>query len=83
MAMNDAMKLIGAIGDDPSLRREMVSCTSLNELKEYLFNKGFQFSNHEFEEAVNVLHVKCQTFENADNLMAKAEWFNYLLYSMS
>ena len=83
MAINDALKLIKAIGTDASLRREMVSCTSYDELKEYLFNKGFDFTQHEFDEAVNSLHVKCQTYENASELMSKSEWYNYLVFSIA
>jgi hypothetical protein len=83
MAMMDAVRLIGAIGSDASLRREMVSCVSLNELTEYLFNRGFSFTPFELEEAVNHLHVKCATEENASSLMARAEWFNYLILTLS
>ena len=83
MAINDAMKLIKAIGSEAALRREMVSCTSYDELNEYLFHKGFIFSKYEFEEAINHLHVNCQTHESAGDLMAKAEWFNYLVFSLS
>lgn len=83
MAINDAMKLLKAIDGDASLRREMVSCTSMDELKEFLFNKGYSFTHGEFEEAVNNMHVKCQTYENASDLMGKVEWYNYLIFSLS
>ncbi|MBN2166149.1 MAG: Nif11-like leader peptide family natural product precursor [Marinilabiliaceae bacterium] len=79
MPVNDALKLIKAIDNDASLRREMVSCNSCNELKEYLFNKGYSFTNNEFEEAVK----RCNTYDNGRNLIAKVEWYNYLIFSLS
>ena len=35
----------------------------------------------EFEDAVNYLHVQCQTLERAQLLLQKAEWLRYVLFT--
>ena len=79
MSIQSAIDLIKNLDNAADLRLKMYSCNSANELEQCLVNNGFQFSYNELDEAVNSLHVKCQTVEEAQDLMHKAEWVKYIL----
>lgn len=80
MSIRNAIFLLNAIDNDLALREQLYRCVDNEELMECLKLKGCPFSNDEFEEAVNHLHVQCQTIENAQLLMQKAEWLRFLLF---
>lgn len=80
MSIRNAIFLLNAIDNDTKLRDHLYRCDSYEELMECLKSKGFPFTRGEFEDAVNHLHVQCQTLENAQLLMQKAEWLRYLLF---
>ncbi len=80
MSIRNAIFLLNAIDNDLKLREQLYQCADYRELMDCLISKGLPFSNDEFEEAVNHLHVQCQTLENAQLLMQKAEWLRYLLF---
>ncbi|HEY4789090.1 MAG TPA: Nif11-like leader peptide family natural product precursor [Bacteroidales bacterium] len=80
MSIRNAIFLLDAIDNDLELREQMYQCVDYSELMEYLKLKGYPFSKDEFEEAVSYLHVKCQTVENAQLLLQKAEWLRFLLF---
>lgn len=79
MAIANAIKLINDIDVNKSLRNEMYSIPSSGELFEYLKIQGYVFNYAELEEAVNLLHVKCQTLQEAQDIMHKAEMLKFLL----
>lgn len=80
MSIRNAIFLLNAIDDDTKLREQLYRCSDYKELMKCLQVKGLPFLKEEFEEAVNLLHVQCQTLENAQLLMQKAEWLRYLLF---
>ncbi len=80
MSIRNAIFLLNAIDNDLKLREQMYQCVDYNELMECLKSKGLPFSKDEFEEAVNCLHIKCQSLENAQLLLQKAEWLRFLLF---
>lgn len=80
MSIRNAIFLLNAIDNDIKLREQLYRCLDYKELMECLQAKGLPFLKEEFEEAVNLLHVQCQTLENAQLLMQKAEWLRYLLF---
>jgi predicted ribosomally synthesized peptide with nif11-like leader len=80
MSIHNAIYLLNAIENDTKLRGEMYRCNNNEELKSFLKATGFIFSNDEFEEAVNSLHVQCQTLEQAQLLLQKADWLRYMIF---
>lgn len=80
MPINNVICLLKAIETDTNLRDSMYRCTDSKELESYLKSLGYIFDNYEFEDAVNYLHVQCQSLENAQLLLQKAEWLRYLLF---
>ena len=79
MSIRNAIFLLNSIDNDLALREQLYQCSDYKELMKCLKSKGIPFTRDEFEDAVNHLHVQCQTLENAQLLMQKAEWLRYLL----
>jgi len=79
MPINSALELLDDIGTNPQLRDQMYACTGAENLKDFLSDIGYRFDLEEFEEAVRLLHVKCQTLEAAQELLHRADWLRFLL----
>ena len=79
MSLQNALNLISDIDTDSNLRNSLYSFNTSNEVYNYLSEKGYSFLPNEMEDAINSLHVKCQTLEAAQDLMHKAELLKYLL----
>lgn len=75
MAIIHAMKFLKEIDDHADLRNALYECKSLEALFETLKEAGYPFSGGEFEEAVDHVHVGCQSEQDADVLMTRANWF--------
>ena len=82
MSVHNAIKLLQSIDNHDSLRRQMYSCKNALDLENILKSHNIWFQKAEFEEALNMLHVKCQTKEEANELFQKAEWYNFLIASI-
>lgn len=82
MPLQHAIDLLTDITTDKKLRFDLYSCETLNDLTQCMAQKGYKFTFDEFEDAVNVMHVKCQTEEQANEVMDKADWYRGLVYSM-
>lgn len=78
MSIHNAILLLSAIENDAKLRASMYDCRNKEELMDYLESQGYIFSSDQFEEAVNHLHVQCQSLEQAQMLLQKAEWLRLL-----
>lgn len=75
MAIVHAMKFLKEIDDQPDLRNVLYECKGLEDLFATLEEAGYPFSGGEFEEAVDHVHVGCQSEQDADVLMTRANWF--------
>jgi hypothetical protein len=78
MAIQYAINFIGDVRCDDTLRRSFNKIPN-TQLFAALAEKGYDFSMDEFEESVNLLHVKCQTAEEAADLFQVVWWFKMLL----
>ncbi len=79
MPVQHVIELLNIIDSEPELREQMYNCVHPDDVFKYLYSKGYHFNTTEFEEAVRILHVKCQTYEEADLLLHKAEWLRFQL----
>jgi predicted ribosomally synthesized peptide with nif11-like leader len=83
--MENAMSIQGAIDFlnepelDPNFRKRMYACKTAEALLDCLKEQGYPFTGAEFEEAVDLLHVKCKESEDADVLMNRANWFRMVV----
>jgi len=80
MSIRNAIFLLNAIDNDSNLRDKIYGCVDYTELMDFFKSLGYIFDDDEFEDAVNSLHVQCQTAENAQLLLQKAEWLRYLIF---
>lgn len=75
MAVSHAIKFLREIDDKPELREALYQSGGREDLFERLKGAGYPFSGGEFEEAVDHVHVSCQSYAEADQLMNKVNWF--------
>ncbi len=78
MAIHDATKFLRQAANDKELRLSLYTLNK-NEIFYELSKIGYSFNYEEFEESVNMLHVKCATEEQANLLLDIANWFKALL----
>ena len=64
---------------EAAFRARLYGCKSIEDLLACLKGQGYPFNGAEFEEAVDLLHVKCKESENADILMNRANWFRMVV----
>jgi hypothetical protein len=82
MSLRNVVTLFGAIDERDDLRSRLNRCKSRGQLIHCLEQNQLSFSYEEFEEAINLMHVKCQTQEAANDLFVKVNWFRFLFYSL-
>ena len=70
MALGKAIKFVKEVGFDKNLRR---SCYDFKSKAELL--KEFDFDTAEFEDAINMQLVQCQTHEQAEHYQQIKMWF--------
>jgi len=81
MPVKNAIELLKIIDVDKDFRTALNKCKNLDEVSMCLNSRQLNFSPSELDEAVDFLHSKCQTYEVADQLLSKADWIKYLLFS--
>ncbi|MCW0482896.1 Nif11-like leader peptide family natural product precursor [Gaoshiqia sediminis] len=74
MAIQSAIKFIRESQENRELRKT-INQSPPKEIFDKLAGMGYEFTMEEFEEAVNMLHVKCQFEEEANRLMQTKLWF--------
>ncbi|WP_372774115.1 Nif11 family protein [Mangrovibacterium sp.] len=77
MAIQDAMKFIRESQKNREFRKEINQCEP-NQIFDKMKELGYEFTYEEFEESVNMMHVKCQFEEDANQLMQTDMWFKML-----
>jgi hypothetical protein len=76
MSVQNALQFISIVSEDGDFRKSLYKFGSRQELINHLSESGRGFTVSEFEDAVNMKHVKCQTYEEADHLKQIEMWFN-------
>jgi hypothetical protein len=76
MSVQNALQFISSVSEDDTYRKSFYQYSSRQELIGHLSATGRGFTLAEFEDAVNMKHVKCQTYEEADHLKQIEMWFN-------
>ena len=73
MALSNAVKFVKQIGKNETFRNECYESKSKSDL----LNK-LNFNEYEFDEAINMNLVKCQTLDEADQIFQIKLWFALL-----
>lgn len=79
MSLAAALQFIARIPEDRELRRRLNSACTVEERSEALSDTVGLFSEEYFEEAIRSLHVKCQTVEQAAELMELRLWWHLVV----
>ena len=75
MSTSNALSFIRNFETDTQMRKLCNSCKSRRELLDLLASMGLPFSEFEFDEVINTLLVKCQTYEQAGYVKNIKDWF--------
>lgn len=78
MTLDNVRRLMVRIGTEPELRAKLNAAKDQAAREEALASEGLHFTNAEFDEMVNVLHVQCQTQEQADRYFDFRNWWEFL-----
>ncbi len=81
MSIQNAINMLNRIETDADFRKGIYKCNSKADFANYLKSNKLLFTDDEFEDAVNTLHVKCQTYEQASMLLQRAEMVKFLIHS--
>lgn len=76
MSIRNAVTFITQVDGDKSLRAECYKCKTKQELLAFLQNQFLSFTEEEFEEAINIMLFKCQSYEDADKIKQAEAWFS-------
>jgi hypothetical protein len=79
MSIQQAMRFLRDMEVSPSLRDTLYACQTQSEVWEQLACFGYGFTGGEFEEAVDHMHVACQSWNEADSFMNRVFWFRMLI----
>ena len=60
------------------LRKLLYAAEGAEGREAALREAGLHFTNEEFDSMVDVLHVKCQTHEEAERFFEFRNWWNFL-----
>jgi hypothetical protein len=74
MSIQNAIDFLQKTMQNPESRSELYGLNSQSEFADWLSLRGMPFHMGEFEESVNLLHVKCQSHEEANLLLNRVDW---------
>jgi len=75
MSIKNAMTFISKVDSDKLFRTECYKCKTKQELLVFLQTQFMLFTEEEFEEAINIMLFKCQSYEDADKIKQVEVWF--------
>lgn len=74
MSIQNSIDFLQQAMKNPDTRSELYGLSSHAEFSEWLVLHDLAFHMDEFEESVNLLHVKCQSHEEASLLLNRVDW---------
>lgn len=78
MTMDNVRRLYKGLEKDPQLREKLYKAEGQIGRDAVLREAGLYFTDAEFDEMVNVLHVQCQTREEAEQFFEFRNWWDFL-----
>lgn len=78
MSIQQSIDFLSDVSHDDELRG-ILNGLSPQEIPIYLQEFGYEFTADEFEESINLLHVKCQFYEQAERLFEVVNWYRVLI----
>ncbi len=78
MSIQNAINFIDRVPRDDNFRMACYRCKSHLEVVELLEAEGYKFDENEFENACNMLHMKCANESAAYSLHEIKSWYMIL-----
>jgi len=78
MTMDNVRRLYKGLAKDPELRAKLYKADGQTGRDAVLREAGLFFTDAEFDEMVNVLHVQCQTSDEAEKFFEFRNWWDFL-----
>ncbi len=75
MSIQNALIFLRKVESDAELRKSYYSSKTRDDLLDALSKKGLTFTFEEFEDAYRSLLLKCQSYEQANNVHELHAWF--------
>ncbi len=75
MSIQNAINFIERVPQDEEFRIACYQCKGHSELMDHLKSEGYKFDDEEFENACNMLHIKCADESAAYALHEIKSWF--------
>ncbi len=75
MSIQNALIFLSQVESDAELRKSCYFSKTRGDLLNALSEKGLTFTFEEFEDAYRSLLLKCQTYEQANNIHELHAWF--------
>ena len=82
MSIQQAIVFLATAQGDDNFRRACYQCPSSEALDAFLQSKNMQFDALEFENATNVLLLKCTSESQAYRLHEIVNWYNLVLLKL-
>lgn len=78
MTLDNVRKLYRRLETDGELRDRLYAADGQTGREEVLREAGLHFTDAEFDEMESVLHVQCQTREEAERFFEFRNWWEFL-----
>ena len=78
MTLDNVRRLFDRLAKDEELRKNLYKADGQAGRDAVLREAGLYFTDMEFDEMVDVLHVKCQTREEAERFFEFRNWWDFL-----
>lgn len=78
MTLDNVRKLYKCLESDDELRDRLYAADGQEGREAVLREAGMHFTDAEFDEMENVLHVQCQTPEEAERFFQFRNWWDFL-----
>lgn len=81
MSIQKAQVFLNKVQEDNHFRKEVICANSEQDLCTILHHHNISFSSAEIENAFNMLHVRCQTEDAAENLKQAYLYYQLIVQS--
>ncbi len=78
MTLDNVRRFYERIDADKELRKKLYAADGTEGREAALREAGLHFTDLEFDEMVDALHVKCQTVEEAERFFEFRNWWEFL-----
>ncbi len=78
MSISNAIQFIKTIDENADFRASCNKCLSKEVMHEMLIEKELPFDAYDFQEAINILLFRCQTYEQANSIKQVELWYSLL-----